>query len=173
VHYAPMGGEAFAPEMLLGLLFYGYATGVFSSRKIEKATYESIPFRFIAGGWHPNHDTFAHFRKTFLPEIKQLFVQVLVVAQEAGTLKLGNVSWDGSKIHADASKSQAVSYQRLLELESQLRQEVDKLFALGEQIEQGQLPDGLNIADEIAFRQGRWVNLAEAQVVLEQRAQER
>jgi transposase len=68
--YAAVGGEAFAPEILLGLLFYGYATGVFSSRKIEKATYESIPFRFIAGGLHPDHDTIAHFRKTFLPQIK-------------------------------------------------------------------------------------------------------
>jgi len=68
--YAPVGGEAIAPEILLGLLFYGYATGVFSSRKIEKATYESIPFRYIAGGWHPDHDTIANFRKTFLAEIK-------------------------------------------------------------------------------------------------------
>jgi len=67
--YAPVGGEAYAPEILLGLLFYGYATGVFSSRKIEKATYESIPFRFIAGGLHPDHDTIAHFRKTFLSQI--------------------------------------------------------------------------------------------------------
>jgi transposase len=172
-HYAPIGGEAYAPEILLGLLFYGYATGLFSSRKIEKATHESIPFRFIAGGLHPDHDTLANFRKTFLSEIKALFVQVLVVAQEAGALQLGNISLDGSKIHADASKSQAVSYKRLLELESQLRQEVEALFALSEQIEQGHLPDGLNIADEIAFRQGRLVNLADAKAVLEQRAQER
>ncbi len=171
--YAPIGGEAYAPEILLGLLFYGYATGLFSSRKIEKATHESIPFRFIAGGLHPDHDTLANFRKTFLSEIKALFVQVLVVAQEAGALQLGNISLDGSKIHADASKSQAVSYKRLLELESQLRQEVEALFALGEQIEQGHLQDGLNIADEIAFRQGRLVNLADAKAVLEQRAQER
>ena len=171
--YAPIGGEAYAPEILLGLLFYGYATGLFSSRKIEKATHESIPFRFIAGGLHPDHDTLANFRKTFLSEIKALFVQVLVVAQEAGALQLGNISLDGSKIHADASKSQAVSYKRLLELESQLRQEVEALFALGEQIEQGHLPDGLNIADEIAFRQGRLVNLAYAKAMLEQRAQER
>ena len=69
-HYAPRGGEAYAPEILLGLLFYGYATGVFSSRKIERATYESIPFRYIAGGLHPDHDTIANFRKTFLPEIQ-------------------------------------------------------------------------------------------------------
>ena len=79
--YAEVGGEAIAPEILLGLLFYGYATGVFSSRKIEKATYESIPFRFIASGLHPDHDTIAHFRKTFLAEIQELFVQILVLAK--------------------------------------------------------------------------------------------
>ena len=117
--YAPVGGEAIAPEILLGLLFYGYATGVFSSRKIEKGTYESIPFRFIASGLHPDHDTIANFRKTFLAEIQELFVQVLLLAQTAGVLKMGNISLDGSKIHADASKSQAVSYKRLGELEAQ------------------------------------------------------
>ena len=103
--YAAVGGQAIAPEVLLGLLFYGYATGVFSSRKIEKATYESVPFRFIAGGLHPDHDTIANFRKTFLPEIKALFAQVLLVAQESGVLTLGNISLDGTKIHADASKT--------------------------------------------------------------------
>src|SRR3970040_978819 len=123
--YARRGEEAVAPDILLGLLFYGYATGVFSSRKIEKATYESIPFRFIAGGVHPDHDTLANFRKAFLPEIKALFVEVLLMAQHAGALNLGNISLDGSKIHADASKSHAVSYGRLLELEHDLRQEVD------------------------------------------------
>ena len=87
--YAPVGGAAYAPELLLGLLFYGYATGLFSSRKIETATYESIPFRFLAGGWHPDHDTIATFRKTFLPEITDLFAQVLVIAHELGVLKLG------------------------------------------------------------------------------------
>jgi transposase len=172
-HFAPVGGVAFAPEILLGLLFYGYATGLFSSRKLEKATYESIPFRYIAGGLHPDHDTIANFRKIFLAEIKALFVQVLLVAQEAGALHLGNISLDGSKIHADASKSHAVSYHHLLELEKQLQQEVEELFALAEQVEQGDLPDGLNLADEIAFRQGRLVNLAEAKAILEARAQER
>ena len=132
--YAPIGGEAIDPVILLGLLFYGYATGVFSSRKLEKATHESIPFRFIAGGLHPDHDTLATFRKTFLPEIKALFVEVLLMAQHAGALNLGNISLDGSKIHADASKSQAVSYGRLLELEHDLRQEVDELFALSDRL---------------------------------------
>jgi transposase len=138
--YAPVGGEAYAPELLLGLLFYGYATGVFSSRKIEKATYESIPFRFLAGGWHPDHDTIANFRKTFLPEIRNLFAQVLVIAHELGVLKLGTISVDGSKVHADASKSQAVSYGRLLQMERRLGAEVEELIALGETAEQEGLP---------------------------------
>jgi len=171
--YATVGGEAYAPEILLGLLFYGYATGVFSSRKIERVTYESIPFRFIAGGLHPDHDTIANFRKTFLPQITGLFAQVLVVAREMGLLNLGNISLDGSKIHADASKSKAVSYKRLLELETQLRREVEELLALGEQADQVELPEGLVVEDEIAFRTERLVNLAEAKAVLEARAQER
>jgi transposase len=173
--YAEMGGEAIAPEILLGLLFYGYATGVFSSRKIERATHESIPFRFIASGLHPDHDTIAHFRKTFLAEIQELFVQILLLAKLAGILKLGNVSIDGSKIHADASKSKAVSYQRLAELEVQLRQEVHELLELGEQADQGalRLSEGLVVEDEIAIRKEWLENLAEARSVLEARAQER
>lgn len=173
--YAPQGGEAIAPEILLGLLFYGYASGTFSSRKIEKASYESIPFRYIAGGLHPDHDTIANFRKTFLGEIQELFVQILLLAQAAGVLQLGNISLDGSKIHADASKSKAVSYQRLIELENQLHQEVNELFVLGEQADQGEvrLPEGLVLENEIAIRQERLVNLAKAKAVLEERAKER
>jgi transposase len=171
--YAPIGGEAYAPELLLSLLFYGYATGVFSSRKIEKATYELIPFRFIAGGWHPDHDTIAHFRQTFLPEITDLFAQVLVVAHELGILKLGNISVDGSKVHADASKSHAVSYGRLLQLERRLHAEVEELVALGEKADQEDLPEGLDVGFEIALRQERLLNLAQAKAVLGARARER
>jgi len=171
--YALVGGEAYAPEILLGLLLYGYTTGVFSSRKIERATHESIPFRFIAGGLHPDHDTIASFRKTFLVEIADLFAQVLVIAHEMGLLKLGNISLDGSKIHADASKSHAVSYGRLLELEQRLRMEVEELMALGEQADQVDLPEGLEVEVEIALRQERLANLARAKEVLEARAQER
>jgi len=171
--YSDEGGEAYAPELLLGLLFYGYATGVFSSRKIEKATYESIPFRFLAGGWHPDHDTIATFRKTFLPEVTDLFAQVLVVAHELGVLKLGNISVDGSKVHADASKSHAVSYGRLLRLEQRLRAEVQELLALGEKVDQGGLPEGLDMTFEISLRQKRLLNLDQAKAVLEARAQER
>ena len=173
VRYGSHGGEAYAPEVLLALLFYGYATGVFSSRKIEKATYEALPFRFVAGGLHPDHDTLANFRKTFRAEIKELFVQVLLLAQAAGYLKLGNISMDGSKVHANASKSQAVSYKRLLELEVHLRAEVDQLFLLAEQADRHELPAGMDVADEITLRQERLARLAEAKQVLQARAQER
>jgi transposase len=171
--YGARGGEAYAPEVLLALLFYGYATAVFSSRKIEKATYEALPFRFVAGGLHPDHDTLANFRKTFLSEIKELFVQVLLLAQAAGYLQLGNLSLDGSKVQANASKSQAISYKRLLELETHLRAEVDQLFMLAEQADRQALPEGLNVADEIALRQERLARLAEAKQVLQARALER
>ncbi len=171
--YAARGGQPYAPEILLGLLFYGYATGVFSTRKIERATSETVPFRFIASNLHPDHDTLATFRKTFLPELKDLFVQVLLLAQLAGVLKLGNISLDGTKIHADASKSKAVSYKHLLALEAHLRAEVEELFALSERADQADLPDGLVLSDEIAIRQARLARLAEAKAVLEARAKER
>ena len=102
-----------------------------------------------------------------------MFAQVLLVAHEMGYLKLGNISLDGSKVHADASKSKAVSYGRLLKLEEQLRQEVEELLALGEQADETELPEGLEIDTEVAFRQDRLVNLAEAKRVLEARAEER
>jgi len=124
--YSEVGGEAIAPEVLVGLLMYGYASGVFSSRKLERATHESLPFRFVAGGLHPDHDTIANFRKTYLPQLQELFVQVLLLANEVGVLKVGHISLDGSKIHADASKSKAVSHKRLLELETRLRTEVQE-----------------------------------------------
>jgi transposase len=172
-HYGSRGGEPYAPEMLLSLLLYGYATGVFSSRKIERATYEAVPFRFIAGNLHPDHDTLATFRRTFLPELKDLFVQILLLAQEAGVLKLGTISLDGTKVHADASKRKAVSYQRLLELEARLRSEVEELFALSEQSEQPEVLDGLVVREEIGRREDRLARLAEAKAILDTRAEER
>jgi hypothetical protein len=132
---------------------------------------------------HPDHDTIANFRKTFLHEIQELFVQILLLAQAAEVLQLGNISLDGSKIHADAStssrcsygKSKAVSYKRLIEIESQLRKEVGELFEMGEKVDQGdmQMPDGLNMQDEIAIQEERLANLAKAKAVLEARAKER
>ncbi len=171
--YGSRGGEPYAPEVLLALILYGYATGVFSSRKIERATYEAIPFRFIAGNRHPDHATIATFRATFLPDLKALFVQVLLLAQEAGVLTLGTISLDGTKIHADASKSKALSYKRLVDLEAQLRVEVEELFALAERLDERERPDGLVVQDEITRREDRLARLAEAKAVLEERARER
>jgi len=171
--YGARGGAAYAPEVLLGLVVYGYATGVFSSRKIERATYEAVPFRFIAGNLHPDHDTIAAFRRTFLAELKGLFVQILLLAQEAGVLTLGTISLDGTKLHADASKSKAVSYKRLGEIAAHLRAEVEDLFALAEQMDERERPDGLVVRDEIARREDRLAQLAVAKAVLEARAQER
>lgn len=171
--YGNRGGEPYAPEILLALLFYAYATGVFASRKIEQATKETAAFRYLAGNLSPDHDTLAHFRKNFLPQIQPLFVQILLLAQHAGFLQLGNISLDGTKIHADASKSKAVSYQRLLELQVKLEAQVQQLFALAEQADQSSVPEGMSLPAEIARREDRLKALAEAKLVLEARAKQR
>ena len=164
--YGEQGAPAYAPEVLLGILVYGYTTGVFSSRQLERATYESLPFIYIAGGLHPDHDTINTFRSRFLTEIGEIFVQVLLMAQATGLLQLGNISLDGSKIHADASKSQAVSYARALELEAQLRNEVAALMALAADCEAGKWPQGFDPAHEIRLRQEHLAGLDQAKAVL-------
>src|SRR6059036_721108 len=99
--YRGSGEASYHPTVLLAILVYGYATGVFSSRKLERATYDSVAFRYIAAGSHPDHDTLATFRRRFLGELQGLFVQVLELAQEMKLLKLGSVCLDGTKIHAN------------------------------------------------------------------------
>ncbi len=166
-------GSAIAPEVLLGLLFYGYATGVFSSRKIEQASYESIPFRFLSGHLHPDHATIADFRKRFLVQIKALFVQVLLLAVEAEVLTLEDISLDGTKIHADASKSKAVSYQHLVKLRAALESDVEQLLRLAEAADAPSLPESVEVTAEIERRRQKLAQLAQAEVVLKARAQER
>jgi len=158
---------------LFGLLFSGDATGVFSARTLERATCESVPFRFLAGNLHPDHDTLAACRRTFLPALKDLFVQVLLLAQVAGVLKLGASSLDGTTIHADASTSPAVSSQPLLALEAHLRAEVEEWFALSERTDQRDVPDGLVVRQDIALRHARLARLAAAHALLEARAKDR
>jgi len=119
--YRGTGSAGYHPALLLGLLVYGYATGVFSSRKLERATYDSVAFRFIAANDHPDHDTIATFRRRFLKEIEALFVRVLEVAREMGLLKLGTVALDGTKIHANASRHSALSYEHATKIETQLK----------------------------------------------------
>lgn len=171
--YGNRGGAPYAPEMMVGLLFYAYATGVFSSRKIEQGTRETAALRYLAGNLSPDHDTLAAFRKQFLPELKELFVQILLLAQEMGLLTMGNLSLDGTKLHADASKSKAVSYKRLLQIQAQLQAQVAELFALAEQTDQCGVPEGRDLPQEIARREDRLKCLAEAKVVLQARAAER
>jgi len=127
--YRGSGSEAYHPQMLAALLIYGYATGVHSSRRIEQACYESIAFRFIAANTHPDHDTLCAFRRRFLKELEGLFVQVLKIAAELKLLKLGTVALDGTKVHANASRHNALSYQRANQIETQLQQEVRQLLA--------------------------------------------
>src|ERR1700694_4262894 len=127
--YRGSGSASYHPEGLLGLLVYGYATGVFSSRKLEGAAYDSVAFRFIAANDHPDHDTIATFRRRFLPQIAGLFLQVLVLAREIGVVRMGTVALDGTKIHANASRHKALSYERAGKIEVQLKAEVAELMA--------------------------------------------
>jgi transposase len=168
------GGEAaYHPRLLLGILVYGYATGVFSSRKLERATYDSVAFRFIAANQHPDHDTIAAFRRRFLPQIEALFVQVLLLAREMGVLQLGTVALDGTKIHANASRHSALSYAHAGQIEAQLRAEVAGLLAKAEAADGADLPDGLSIPEELARREERLAEIARARAVIEARAKER
>ena len=171
--YAGKGLKAYHPEILLSLLFYGYATGVFSSRKIEKATYDSVAFRFISANTHPDHDTIASFRKRFLKQLKPLFVQILMLAREMGLLKLGKVSLDGTKIKANASKHHALSWDHACKLEQQLQTEVNELMRLAEQADSEEIPDGIDIPEELCRRQDRLEAIAQAKATIEERAAQR
>jgi len=171
--YRGSGSASYHPSMLLGILVYGYATGVFSSRKLERATYDSVAFRFIAANQHPDHDTIAVFRRRFLEGITELFVQVLELAREMGLLRMGTVALDGTKIHANASRHSALSYEHAGKIEAQLKAEVADLLAKAEVADRADLPDGLSIPDELARREERLKKLAEARATIEARARER
>ena len=171
--YRGSGSASYHPSMLLGILVYGYATGVFSSRKLERATYDSVAFRFIAANQHPDHDTIAAFRRRFLGEITELFVQVLELAREMGMLRMGTVALDGTKVHANASRHSALSYEHAGKIEAQLKAEVADLLAKAEAADRADLPDGLSIPDELARREERLEKLAEARATIEARARER
>jgi transposase len=171
--YAGRGSAAYHPEVMLGLLVYGYANGVFSSRKIERATYDSVAFRYLAAGSHPDHDTLATFRRRFLDELAGVFVQVLELAREMKLLKLGTVALDGTKIHANASRHSALSHGHIEKLEVQLKAEVQDLLEQAEKADQSDLPDGINLPDELKRRQDRLAAMEQAKAKIEARARER
>jgi transposase len=171
--YRGSGSASYHPAMLLGLLVYGYATKTFSSRAIERATHDSVAFRFIAGNEHPDHDTIAGFRKRFLPQIQALFVDVLRLAGTMGMLKLGTVALDGTKVHANASRHSALSYGHARKIEKQLKKEVKQLLRLAEQADGVNTPDGMSIPEELERRELRLAAIAEAKAKIEARAEER
>ena len=164
--YRGSGSASYHPRVLLGLLVYGYATGVFSSRKLERASYDSVAFRFIAANDHPDHDTIATFRRRFLKEIEKLFVDVLQLAREMGVLKIGTIGLDGTKIHANASRHSALSHEHAGKIEAQLKAEVAELMAKAEAADVADVPDGMSIPDELARREERLGKIAEARAML-------
>lgn len=170
--YGGGGKQPYHPSLLLALLFYGYATGVFSSRKLEQATFDSVAFRFITGDTHPDHDTIATFRKRFLGELEGLFVQLLVLAKVMGLLNLGHVSLDGTKVKANASKHKAMSWGYANKLEEQLRREVQELLKKAEQADAEDDPE-MDIPDELARREDRLAAIERAKAEIERRARER
>ena len=171
--YAGRGSLPYHPALLLSLLIYGYATGCYSSRKIERATYDSLAFRFIAANGHPDHDTLATFRRRFATEFEATFVQRLHVARENQLSRFGTVSLDGTKIHANASRHNALSYAHAEAIEAQLKGEVQQLLALAEEADGVNVPDGMSVPDELKRREDRLAAIAAAKVKIEARAAER
>ena len=171
--YRGTGSDAYHPAVMLGLLIYGYATGVYSSRRIEAATYESIAFRYIAANEQPDHDSLCTFRKRFLKEIEALFVQVLCIARQMKLLKLGTIALDGTKIHANASRHSALSYGHAQKIEAQLEAEVKELLARADAADHEPLPEGLSIPEELSRREERLAAIREAKAQIEAAAAER
>ena len=171
--YAGRGHAAYQPEMMIALLFYGYATGVFSSRKLERATYDSVAFRYIAANQHPEHDTIATFRRRLLPQIQACFEQILLIAAESGMLKVGRVSIDGTKVKANASKHHALSYEHATKLERRIKREIERLLRTAEKADANDIPDGLDIPRELARRETRLQAIADAKERIRLREQER
>lgn len=171
--YTKRGSEGYPPRMMMALLFYGYATGVFSSRKMEQATYDSVAFRYIAANTHPDHDTIATFRKRFINQLKPLFVEVLMLARAMDILKLGRVTLDGTKVKANASKHSALSWGHIAKLEKHLKGEVAELMRLAEKADRSEDAEGLDIPAELERREDRLKALEEARIKLIELAKER
>ena len=170
--YRGGGSAPYPPKMLLALLFYCYAKGIFSSRKIERATYELIPVLYLTGGLHPDHDSINSFRQRFLPQFEPLFVQVLLIAHALGVVKLGDVSLDGTKIAANASKHHALSWAYAERLEQQLQAEVRTLLARAAAVEGPGAVD-IDLPAELQRREDRLAKITEAKAEIERRAQGR
>ncbi|MEQ8566199.1 MAG: transposase [Deltaproteobacteria bacterium] len=172
------GARPYAPDLMVALLLYGYCTGVFSSRRIARATYEDVPFRVIAGECHPHFTRVAAFRRDHLRELEGLFLQVLRLCEKAGIVKLGHVAIDGSKIQANASKHKAMSYDRMKKDEDRLLNEISDLMELAEQTDNqedakyGEGIDPLDLPAELKRREDRLAKIREAKEALEREARQ-
>jgi transposase len=173
------GRPPYHPAMMVKLLVYGYCLGVKSSRKLERATYEDVGFRVLAGNQHPDHDSIAAFRKRHFPQLAALFTEVLRLCEKAGLVKLGHVAIDGTKVKANASKHKAMSYERMEETERRLREEVQRLLEEAERVDAqedahfGKGKRGDELPAELARRDSRLKKIAEAKAALEREAKEK
>ncbi len=172
VNHKGTGSEQYPPRVLLALLIYCYANGLFSSRRIQRATTRDIAVRYLCGNTHPDHDTICTFRRQNLAAIAAAFVEVLELAREMKLLKLGTVSIDGTHIRASASKDKNLTYSRAEQLRTQLRLDVDTLLAQAEQTDRHD-EDPQKLPDEIARREKLLRKMDTACAQLEARAQAR
>lgn len=171
--YSTRGAKAYPIKMMLSLIFYAYINGIFSSRKIEAATYDSVAFRFVAGNFHPDHDTIASFRQNFSSMFDRIFKQILLIAAEAGFLQLGDVSVDGTKIKACASKHKALSWKYAKQLEEQIEKEIVQLKEKAKAADNQANSKELNIPSELKRREDRLAEIQRAKNEIEKRAKER
>ena len=173
VNHRGTGSAQYHPRMMLALLIYCYANGIFSSRRIERASYRDIGVRFVAANRHPDHDTIATFRRENFAAVSESFLQVLLLAKELKLLKVGLVSVDGSKVKASASKHRSVSYARAGELIDQLELEIADLLGRAEAADAGGAEDPQALPEEIARRAALRDQLDAARCRLEAQAQAR
>lgn len=172
------GRPPYDPRMMLRLMIMGYCGGIFSSRAIERATYEMVPMRWLAADQHPDHDTIAAFRQRHLKELADLFKQVFTLCRQAGLVELGTVALDGSKIRANASKHKAMSYGRMQEKEIDYEKQIKKLLATARDIDEdedarlGRKGAFNDLPDELEFAENRLKRIREAKAALEAEAKE-
>ena len=170
------GQPPYDPQMMTGLLLYAYCMGMPSSRRIEKATYHSVPFRLLAADQHPDHDTIAEFRRRHLKAMSALFVEVLRLCQKVGLVKLGHVALDGTKVRANASKHKAMSYGRMEKKARELEEEIARLLAEAEAVDAeedakyGKGRRGDELPEELRYRKSRLEKIRQAMNELEEEA---
>ena len=167
------GSAQYHPRMMLALLVYCYANGIFGSRRIERATYRDIGVRYVAANCHPDHDTICTFRRSNFDAVAEAFLQVLLLAKELQLLRVGTVSVDGTKVDANANKRNSLRSDRAGALREQLRGEIEGLLDQAEHADTDAAPDPQGLPEELSRRDKLRVKLDRACAELERRAQAR